>query len=158
MVAANQGNVEHPVPWNPLKQLKRFKHISFEEAQQYIKQMDLNYIVECMCAEHYPLPRWEQSDAFKCCQLYKNFLLLQKKYLPMPLVPTREIDEFWHNHILYTRNYFQDCMNIFGHYLHHDPASPTETPLNLTKNFLQTKELYLQEFKQPLELLCVIES
>src|SRR5690242_17996976 len=100
--------------------------INNEHALLYIKQLNLTYIVDTMCSNAYPLPRWERADALHCLKLYKNFLWLQKKNLPEPLVPSREIDEFWHNHILHTKHYFQDCFNIFGHYLHHAPASSEE--------------------------------
>ncbi|MBV9575511.1 MAG: hypothetical protein JO149_02680 [Gammaproteobacteria bacterium] len=127
--------------------------ISLAAAKHYLHQLDLNYIAELMCATHYPLPRWTQADALHCLQLYKNFLFLQKKHLPLPLVPTREIDEFWHNHILYTRNYFHDCEQIFGHYLHHQPASPMEDKEKLAQDFLRTKALYCEEFKEPLTVM-----
>lgn len=126
--------------------------VSLEEARCYIDELDLRYIAESMCAPAYPLPRWTLEDALQCCRLYKNFLYLLKKYLPIPLVPTREIDEFWHNHILYTRHYFRDCDHIFGHYLHHEPASPADDTSELINHFLETKRLYLQEFGEPLIL------
>jgi hypothetical protein len=122
------------------------KEISQEQAREYLAQLDLSYIITAMCAEHYPLPRWTLADATLCCQLYKNFLFLQKKHRTIPLVPTREIDEFWHNHILYTKNYFRDCEQIFGHYMHHEPASPSDNPQQLVDDFLRTKQLYLEEF------------
>lgn len=127
--------------------------ISFEQACDYIRKLDLNYIAEAMCAEQYPLPRWIMSDALVCLQQYKNFLILSKKYLPKFLVPTKYIDEFWHNHILYTKNYFEDCKNIFGHYLHHEPSSPSDDPNKLIENYAMTKQLYFEEFGQPLELI-----
>jgi len=126
--------------------------ISFATARAYIEALDLEYIVQVMCAEHYSLPRWTLSDARRCCQLYKNFLILLKKHSPQMLVPTREIDEFWHNHILHTKKYFQDSRAIFGHYIHHDPASPNDSPDVLVQGFLKTKEYYLEEFKEPLEV------
>jgi hypothetical protein len=127
--------------------------ISFDQACDYIRKLDLNYIAESMCAEQYPLPRWIMSDALLCLQQYKNFLILAKKHFPKFLVPTKYIDEFWHNHILYTKNYFEDCKNIFGHYLHHEPTSPSEDPAKLIDGYLMTKQLYLEEFNQPLELV-----
>ncbi len=129
------------------------KSVSLEKARLYIEQMDLDYIVEAMCATDYPLPRWNAADAAHCLKLYKNFLWLQKKYHPEFLVPTREIDEFWHNHILVTKKYFEDCENIFGHYLHHEPASPNEDPQTLVENYLKTKQYYLDEFGVPLDLV-----
>lgn len=127
--------------------------IELEKARTYIEQMNLDYIIEAMCSTAYALPRWTIEDAKHCASLYKNFLFLQKKHLPESLVPTREIDEFWHNHILYTKKYFHDCMNIFGHYLHHQPASPTEDPRILIEQYHKTKEFYLDEFKCPLGIL-----
>jgi hypothetical protein len=122
-----------------------------EDARHYLQQLDLTYIVDAMCSESYPLPRWTRPDALHCCQLYKNFLLLFKKHLPEPLVPSRQIDEFWHNHILYTQNYINDCKHIFGHYLHHQPAAPNEDMTQMVSDYLKTKQYYLDEFKHSLE-------
>lgn len=122
-------------------------------AQQYLDQLDLSYIVDSMCATSYALPRWLPSEAQQCAQLYKNFLWLCKKHGAEALVPTREIDEFWHNHILFTRRYQRDCQHIFGAYLHHEPSSPDEDPQALIRAFTHTKALYLSEFNQPLILL-----
>lgn len=127
--------------------------VSLDAAKKYLAALDLNYIVQAMCAETYALPRWTASDAMQCGKLYKNFLYLQKKYPHTGLVPTREIDEFWHNHILYTENYFADCQQIFGHYLHHQPVSGEVDEEAISIAFAQTKLLYLEEFKQPLLLI-----
>jgi hypothetical protein len=122
-------------------------------ARTYLQVLDLSYIADAMCAESYPLPRWKREEALRALRLYKNFLWLHKLHPNTPLVPTREIDECWHNHILYTQNYQHDCKHIFGHYLHHAPSQPGEDDAVLMRDYLQTKELYLQEFKQPLSLL-----
>jgi len=122
-------------------------------ARAYIEALDVDYIIAFMCSERYPLPRWTLTDATHCCRLYKNFLILLKKHHPEFLVPTREIDEFWHNHILYTKRYFRDSQAIFGYYLHHDPASPDDNPEMLVKGYLKTKQYYLDEFKEPLEIV-----
>lgn len=127
--------------------------ITLEQARQYIEKLDLHYIVDAMCAEGYPLPRWVQEEALQCMGLYKDFLLLKKKHISESLVPTREIDEFWHNHILYTQHYFYDCQQIFGHYLHHEPASQDGDKEMLVREYLKTKQFYLDEFKRPLTLV-----
>lgn len=126
--------------------------VSLDEARLYLDELDLSYIIQAMCSPQYPLPRWTLADAQHCCQLYKNFLFLMKKHMPTPLVPTREIDEFWHNHILYTRQYARDCEHIFGRFMHHDPASPDEDAQVLVDHFHVTKQLYFDEFKQSLVL------
>lgn len=127
--------------------------ITREAARRYIEQLDLSYLVDAMCAPTYPLPRWTHTDAVRCARLYKNFLILLKEHIPEPLVPTRHIDEFWHNHILYTKHYHEDCLSIFGHYLHHHPASPNDNPEKLVQDYLKTKQLYFDQFGEPLDLL-----
>lgn len=129
------------------------KRISLDEARRYIDKLDLSYIVDAMCSPSYALPQWTAADAAHCLKLYKNFIFLQKKHRDFHLVPTREIDEFWHNHILYTKNYFEDCQQIFGHYLHHEPASPQEDKQRLIDDYLKTKQLYWEEFGESLELI-----
>lgn len=128
---------------------------SITEAVDYINNLDLSYITKKMTANDYSLPRWLQEEADICCQHYKNFLILQVKYQTETIVPTREIDEFWHNHILYTKQYTEDCLRIFGHYLHHEPADSTSVDeLLALKNYFEiTKKLYLQEFGEPLTIL-----
>lgn len=126
---------------------------AIESARHYINQLDLNYVIQAMCDESYPLPRWTNEMAERCSKLYKNFLLLQRLYPEVPLVPTREIDEFWHNHILYTREYHHDCLSIFGHYLHHSPTKPDEDPLALIDAFKRTKDLYFDTFNEQLSIL-----
>lgn len=127
--------------------------IKLEKARSYIEALDLDYIVRAMCAESYALPRWTREDALTCCKLYKEFLILQKKHLPEQLVPTRQVDEFWHNHILHTQRYTRDCSAIFGHYLHHQPAEPGDNPDNLIDAYLKTKQYYQEEFNKPLEIV-----
>lgn len=133
-------------------QIVHAEEVSVAAAQDYLAKLDLVYIVEYMTSERYPLPRWTEDEAIRCVQQYKNFLLLIKKNKGEFLVPTRHVDEVWHNHVLYTKKYFHDCLNIFGHYLHHDPAMPGDDPQTLIENYKKTKELYLREFHQPFNL------
>lgn len=124
---------------------------SLESAIRYINTLDLGYIINKMTDETYELPQWTHEDAVHCGKLYKNFLILLRKYPEASLVPTREIDEFWHNHILYTQRYTDDCLHIFGHYLHHHPADQTDEALiKLQEEFAITEELYFKEFGEPL--------
>lgn len=143
-----------PVSLIPMLPNKVHTVITLATARKYIDQLDLGYIVEQMCAISYPLPRWVRIEAEHCCALYKNFLWLQKKFPSEKLVPTREIDEFWHNHILHTQHYIKDCQHIFGHYFHHQPAGPDHSVEKLAQGFLRTKALYLAEFKEPLLLIA----
>ncbi len=123
--------------------------MTIEAARAYLQQLDLGYIVKAMCAPGYALPRWIEGEAKHCEYLYKNFLLLSKMHAGESLVPTRQIDEFWHNHILYTKQYTQDCFMIFGHYFHHAPAAEDDGAL-LVDQFLKTKQYYREAFGEEL--------
>lgn len=35
--------------------------------------------------------------------------------------PNNNMDEVWHQHILYTRKYAEDCKRFLGFHLHHEP-------------------------------------
>jgi hypothetical protein len=122
------------------------QNVTFDEAKTYLKTLNLGYLIDMMCREDYPLPRWIKPEAENACLLYKNFLLLQKKHPDINLVPSRIMDEVWHNHILHTQQYSTDCQAIFGHYLHHLPANPKENPEQLVDDYQQTKQLYFDLF------------
>ncbi|WP_206957014.1 glycine-rich domain-containing protein [Trinickia acidisoli] len=52
---------------------------------------------------------------------YRQFLKLAAKHPDAPIVPSEEVDEFWHMHILDTQRYSADCERIFGYMIHHNP-------------------------------------
>ncbi len=64
---------------------------------------------------------WQPEQAIRAEKLYRGFLSLSALYPKQACVPTQEIDDFWHAHILDTRKYMADCQDIFGYYLHHFP-------------------------------------
>jgi hypothetical protein len=52
---------------------------------------------------------------------YRRFLVLRARFPQAQIAPTRDIDAFWHAHILDTRKYAADCERIFGEFVHHYP-------------------------------------
>src|SRR5258708_5714040 len=76
-----------------------------DQAKNYLDTLDLSYLADAMSSASYPMPRWQRETALQSLQRYKNFLWLHKLHPKVSLVPTKEIDECWHNHILYTRDY-----------------------------------------------------
>lgn len=81
-----------------------------------IQTLDLSYIIERIAQQ----PFWTKNLAIKLAQQYKIFLALQLKY-DKKVIPTKEVDLFWHQHILFTKRYHNDTKAIFGHFLHHTP-------------------------------------
>jgi hypothetical protein len=81
---------------------------------------------------------------------YKRWLTLVKKY-GKGMVPTKEIDIFWHQHILDTHAYLADCQKNFGGYLHHYPyfgMRGEQDAKDLENSFYRTKKLYEESFNE----------
>lgn len=80
---------------------------------------------------------------------YRKFLSLKKWYPKLIFVPSKLVDKFWHEHILDTQNYADDCKKIFGHFLHHYPyfgIYGDKDQDNLQLAFDETVKCYEQHF------------
>lgn len=64
---------------------------------------------------------WDEARANAVEIEYRRFLYLMKKFPQEQLAPPKDVDTFWHYHILDTRKYARDCETLFGHFLHHRP-------------------------------------
>lgn len=64
---------------------------------------------------------WSPEVAERAERWYRWFLILNLKYPEKRVVPVANMDDFWHQHILDTRTYTDDCSRIFGYFLHHYP-------------------------------------
>lgn len=96
---------------------------------------------------------WSQQYADQMELAYKRYLILHAKYPEMTLAPERDIDRFWHMHILDTRKYATDCDATFGHFLHHFPYLGLRGEGDaeaLQDAFQAMQRLYAQEFGEPM--------
>lgn len=94
---------------------------------------------------------WDQSDLELAEREYRRFLTLIVLNPGKAIVPTKLVDEFWHQHILDTQAYGDDCHQVFGAFVHHYPyfgINGKEDKLNLDKTFEETQRLYLEQFKE----------
>lgn len=118
------------------------------EAVHRIHQLDLGCIkFKLMDAEEGK--GWSRAKVDKVEILYKRFLILKAKNPSVSVVPTHDIDDMWHAHILDTAKYIDDCNEIFGFYLHHFPylgMRGTEDRKNLEQAFATTREMFIREF------------
>jgi len=65
---------------------------------------------------------WEEGRAKALEDEYRDFLILLAENDGKTISPwSDDLDLFWHEHILDTRRYAQDCKWIFGHFVQHDP-------------------------------------
>jgi hypothetical protein len=118
-------------------------------AHDYIERIDFSYLERVM-ANTPPLGLGWSSDKLAYVERqYRNWLFLRRKYEGKPLPPSQTIDLFWHAHILDSRAYWRDVLNIFGYYLHHFPyfgVRGDSDRQNLDEAFEQTQQLYRLEF------------
>lgn len=90
--------------------------------------------------------------SLKCDEVeieYKRFLALKRGYPNKDIVPHKEVDLFWHQHILDTVKYAKDCEVVFSNFLHHFPyfgMSGEQDAQNLSDAFEETKRLYKFHF------------
>lgn len=92
---------------------------------------------------------WSESECEQAESEYLKFLALKRAYPDREIVPHKQIDQFWHFHILDTEKYARDCNNIFGYFLHHYPyfgMNGDQDMQNLIDAFEETKALYKLHF------------
>ncbi len=94
---------------------------------------------------------WTREYADSIEAAYKNYLTMLVKYQDHAehILLSKDVDEFWHTHILQTMKYADDCQAVFGTFLHHDPHIGERTPAVLEKRVAlaeETRELYEREF------------
>lgn len=87
------------------------------KVQEKVAQVDFSMQVNKMIEYN----KLDKDYVMACMQQYKNFLVLQMVYKDVDFVPNGMIDEAWHQHILDTAKYREDCNMLFGRFLEHYP-------------------------------------
>lgn len=114
---------------------------------QRIASLDLSQVRRKLTEPEPEGKGWSEVDALRTEKWYRRFLQIILKYPDFRPVPNRQIDMFWHQHILDTRAYAHDCRTVFGRFVHHYPyfgmngdASQRDARFN------ETNALYRIEF------------
>jgi len=94
---------------------------------------------------------WTRDHADRIATAYKTYLTMLAKHQDAAedILLSKDVDEFWHTHILQTAKYMQDCEDVFGAYLHHNPHVGERTAADLAKREAmaeKTRALYVSEF------------
>lgn len=123
---------------------ERHPNLQREERKMNVKdkllpELDLDKIVKKTAKQN----DWSQEQAQEAEMQYRGFLKATMIENGESFVPTFEIDEVWHNHILDTQKYSQDCKVLFGHILHHEPSYGDDAAEN---NFLKGLATKTQKF------------
>lgn len=71
---------------------------------------------------------WDEDRLSKAEKSYRRYLILMG-LSERSICPSPDVDEVWHNHILHTKMYVDDCNDIFGKYIHHLPFPKVDGPI-----------------------------
>ncbi|MFB2938287.1 glycine-rich domain-containing protein-like [Aerosakkonemataceae cyanobacterium BLCC-F154] len=126
------------------------KSLSGEHAEfrQKLKQLDLGPIAYKLMHREKGLG-WTKARTKQAIARYLMFLSLIYLYPNQPIVPTAEIDQVWHHHILDTDKYAADCQMLFGEFIHHFPYYGLRgicDRKNWQQAFAQTRLLFQKHF------------
>src|SRR5713101_3679717 len=94
---------------------------------------------------------WTREYAESIERAYRNYLIVLVKHPEdiEEIVVGKDVDEFWHTHILHTMKYTEDCEKVFGKYLHHNPHIGERTRVDIERKAAlaqKTQRLYQREF------------
>src|SRR6267143_1144415 len=94
---------------------------------------------------------WTREYVERIERGYKTYLTMLAKYPDHAedILLSKDVDEFWHTHILQTIKYTEDCETVFGKYLHHAPHIGEVTQTDVQKRTAlaeKTRHLYEREF------------
>jgi hypothetical protein len=85
-----------------------------------IETLDLECVAYKVCRDE----GWSLEKTDRIENEYRAFWQLIRENISSEMIaPTRDIDVFWHHHVLDTWKYQADCDAIFGFFLHHYPYS-----------------------------------
>lgn len=77
---------------------------------------------------------------------YKKFIYLAAIHSKV-VSPSNMVDLVWHEHLLFTKDYWQNFIPIVGKQIHHSPSDGSNAEVFLLKQcYLETIELYQLEF------------
>lgn len=89
---------------------------------------------------------WTKAKACKAVEEYKRFIYLCA-ISTRELTPSDEVDQVWHMHLLYTRDYWGPFSKAVGKTIHHGPTAGGQGERQrYALNYEATLEFYEQEF------------
>jgi len=118
---------------------------------RFCNELDLDVVTKRVSEEH---PDWTKERLNTAEQEYRKWLFLctikpSGVCLGMGATPgSKDVDEVWHAHILFTRKYQADCQRLCGYFVHHEPTLETDDPKTGVNNYRTTLKLYLSFFHE----------
>lgn len=120
-----------------------------------VKNIDLSKVIrKLMLGKEQDGESWSFEKIEVAEREYKRFFMLVYMHPNEIIVPNKLMDEMWHKHILDTRAYRQDCLNVFGTFIDHYPyygINGEDDHQNLERDFEKTKVLYFKAFGEEMD-------
>ena len=97
---------------------------------------------------------WSLAEARAAVEAYRRFCFLAM-VSPTPVTPSEIVDEVWHQHLIYSRDYWTIwCGKRLQADLHHDPTpGGAEAQLIYRRQYAETLALHERFFGPPSETL-----
>lgn len=93
---------------------------------------------------------WSLEDARRCIDEYRRFLFLAAE-AGHPVTPSDAVDQVWHQHLVYTENYWTDlCGDVLPTPLHHGPTrGGQQQRMHFQQQYEKTLYSYRRFFGEP---------
>lgn len=91
---------------------------SVTEAQRFhtiLTEHDLDPICRSLVAKN----GWDEDTARDVADEYRKFMAIKAAYPGVRQAPSEVVDEFWHKHLLFLRDYEQMCLKVNDGLLYH---------------------------------------
>ena len=96
------------------------------EALAKLENFDLSVVQDALISRGGRSYQWSVEAIFE----FRRYLAIRLLY-PEPIsMVSKDVDEVWHACILFTRLYASLCDQVYGLFLHHEPAEPSDQLLN----------------------------
>lgn len=123
---------------------------------EYTRQVHVSQTLES-----YPFPAgllarvqqeqgWSEDFTQGAAAEYRKFIQLAVT-CSHPVTPSQIVDEVWHTHLMFTRDYWEGLMPLLPKPLHHEPGTGAASDgAHFAAQYVQTLEAYRQVFgKEP---------
>lgn len=114
----------------------------FGQKRKKNEMLNLTAIVDSAARRH----GWSHDRVKSAEDEYRKFLYLLMRFPKATLTPwCDDLDLFWHEHILHTERYADDCQRLFGCFINHNP-SISNKPVGEINAKLTTAWAYYRTF------------
>jgi hypothetical protein len=93
---------------------------------------------------------WSLEEARAAIGGYRRFCFLAA-ISETPVTPSEAVDEVWHQHLIYSRDYWEVwCKQVLGKTLHHDPTpGGPQAQCRYRRQYAETLAMHEQYFGPP---------